>query len=149
MSSLSTRRRWAAGLLAAYLGILGILVLTPLSFARIVAVLGDALNTALAGVLGGVLGPGGFGSGWVEFAANIVLFVPFGLLVVLLFRRFWWGVVAALALSAAIELVQAVIPSRTASLRDVVANVAGASVGAVIAWLIERRSRSRATTRAR
>lgn len=81
----------------------------------------------------------------VESAANAALFVPFGALCAA-----WLGwrpvraVVTATALSGltslAAELVQArLLPERTLDLRDVVANVAGAALGAVVAALLARR----------
>jgi len=82
-----------------------------------------------------------FGSGWLEFLANILMFVPLGLLLTLLFAHPWRGVVLALLLSAGAELAQFVLPSRHPSLRDVLANVAGAAIGAAIAWLLVLRRR--------
>ena len=82
-----------------------------------------------------------FGSGWLEFLANILMFVPLGLLLTLLFAHPWRGVVLALLLSAGAELAQFVLPSRQPSLRDVLANVAGAAIGAAIAWLLVLRRR--------
>ncbi|MCR2764189.1 VanZ family protein [Microbacterium sp. zg.B48] len=81
-----------------------------------------------------------FGSGWFEFAANVVLFVPLGLLLTLLFAHPWRGVMLALGVSAAAELAQFLIPSREPSLRDVLANVGGAALGAGLAWLVLRRA---------
>ncbi|SDQ43962.1 VanZ family protein [Microbacterium sp. cf332] len=74
--------------------------------------------------------------GRIEFAANIVLFVPFGWCAAIGWRR-WHAVVipAALAISVVIELAQgALLVERTSSVLDVVANTAGATVG----WLIAR-----------
>ncbi|HWI30263.1 MAG TPA: VanZ family protein, partial [Microbacterium sp.] len=90
------------------------------------------------------LGITAFGSGWFEFIANIMFFVPLGLLLTLLVRRPWVGVLLALALSACAELAQGLLPARTASVRDVLANVLGAAIGAAIAWAIiaARRRRS-------
>lgn len=72
---------------------------------------------------------------------NVVLFVPVGaLLVVVLGRRWWWATLAAAALSGAIELVQLVFLAREASWGDVVANTAGALVGALVSDLLRRRA---------
>ena len=84
-----------------------------------------------------------FGSGWLEFVANILMFVPLGLLLTLLFAHPWRGVVLALLLSGGAELAQFVLPSRQPSLRDVLANVAGAAIGAAIAWVFVLRRRRR------
>jgi len=71
----------------------------------------------------------------VDFVANIVFFVPIGLLAALLLPwRVWWlGMPIGLALSAALELGQAVfLPERYASLTDVIANTLGAVIGALL-----------------
>ena len=67
-----------------------------------------------------------------ELAANIAMFIPLGLLAaVLATRRPWWTIaLGALVISVAIEAIQgALLPERTASLRDVLGNTAGAVVG--------------------
>lgn len=101
----------------------------------------------LTGVLRDDLGWSAVRQGWVEFGLNIALFAPLGLLVTMLFRRVWLGVVTALALSVAAEAVQEFLPGRLASLRDVLANVVGAAIGALIAWIILRRLRGGAAPR--
>jgi VanZ family protein len=70
----------------------------------------------------------------VEFTANIVFFVPVGLIVVLLvgLRRWWWGAVAGFVISGSVELGQLLfLPDRFASLDDVLSNTAGALLGAL------------------
>lgn len=77
--------------------------------------------------------------GMVEFASNIVLFIPAGLLLVVLAgARFWWlGPLGGLLGSGAIEVAQLVLlPARTASPRDIVANTSGAVIGTVLALLV-------------
>ncbi|WP_194291343.1 VanZ family protein [Cumulibacter manganitolerans] len=93
--------------------------------------------------LQGITGWAAIRSGWVEFAANILMFVPLGCLLSLLARRRWHGTVLALALSVAAEIAQIVIPSRQPSLRDVLGNFSGAAVGAVLAWLLVAWARRR------
>jgi glycopeptide antibiotics resistance protein len=80
----------------------------------------------------------------IETAANLLLFVPLGaLLGLVLPRRMPLVLGIALAATVAIELAQAVLlPERTPSLRDVLANLCGAAVGLGIA-LLARRSRQR------
>ncbi|ROP65044.1 VanZ family protein [Curtobacterium sp. ZW137] len=79
--------------------------------------------------------PDWFGYGALEFTANVLFFVPLGLLVVLLLggRRWWVGAVAGLLVSTAIESGQALfLPARFASFDDVLANTSGAAIGALI-----------------
>lgn len=88
--------------------------------------------------------------GKVEFAANILLFVPFGVILALrLHRRFWWlSVVIAAAVSAAVELAQAIfLPERVPAFSDIVANTSGALVGALLVLVLWSISRRRALAR--
>ena len=71
----------------------------------------------------------------VEASANVVLFVPLGVLVLLWFRS--WSLLAAvgvaLVTTIAIELLQQVLrPERFASLSDVVANTLGGLIGGLL-----------------
>ncbi len=120
-----------------------VLLLSPLSPSDVIAM--------LAGWMRGVLGWGEFRQGWIEFPANVLLFVPMGLLLTLLVRRPWSGALVAVLLSVCAELVQTLLPARVASLRDVIANALGAVIGAGMAWLVirHRRARPTETTRAR
>ncbi|WP_158604493.1 VanZ family protein [Nocardioides mangrovicus] len=71
---------------------------------------------------------------WFGAGLNVVLFVPLGVLVVLLVRWPWWAAtLLAVWVSAGIELVQ-VIPvlHRVASLEDVITNTTGGFAGALI-----------------
>jgi hypothetical protein len=83
--------------------------------------------------------------GRVEFAANVALFVPFGLLLGALFRRGrrWIAFLLCVAGSGAIELGQAVfLPGRFASLADVAANSIGGGIGVLVVALVARAVRS-------
>lgn len=131
----SFSRRWVLVCLGVYAFACAIVVLTPVSYAKIVHAIAEWLESA-----GGITG---FGSGWIEFAANILMFLPLGFLLTLLFRHPWYGVALALALSIAVELAQIVIPSRQPTLRDIAANTAGAAIGAALAWLVVLRRRRR------
>lgn len=87
----------------------------------------------------------------IEVVANIVLFVPLGLLTALaLPRRRWLAVPIALMVTVVIEVGQALLlEQRTPSVRDVLANLVGAAIGAGLAMLMIRRSaRSRAVSEA-
>ncbi|QGQ20253.1 VanZ family protein [Cellulomonas sp. JZ18] len=82
----------------------------------------------------------------VEAVANVVMFVPFGVLVGLLLgvRRWWVVVLLGFATSVVIETVQRVVPERFSTVQDVVMNTLGAAVGvAVLAWWLARRARRR------
>lgn len=69
-----------------------------------------------------------------ERLANVALFVPVGLFLLLLFgTRFWWVAgVAAFAMTSAIETAQRSIPGRVPDDGDIAANTLGALVGIVI-----------------
>jgi glycopeptide antibiotics resistance protein len=78
----------------------------------------------------------------VQFAANVALFVPLGVLVLLMWRRVGvlQATVASAAVAALIELLQYLVrPERLASLLDVVANTLGAAIGAGMVWVARRR----------
>jgi glycopeptide antibiotics resistance protein len=75
-----------------------------------------------------------------EFAANIAMFVPIGVLFAMIAgpRRWVWALVAAGGLSLAVELAQIPIADRISDPRDLLANTGGAAVGIAIAgvgWL--------------
>ena len=76
--------------------------------------------------------------GWItydllEFAANVVFFIPLTILLTLLIggSRWWFAVLVAVAGSMAIEVGQMLfVAARFATLQDVAANALGALVGA-------------------
>ena len=83
----------------------------------------------------------------VEAIANVVLFVPYGVLGGLLVRRGrWWAVlVVASATSAAIETAQRALPTRYPTLQDWLLNTLGAALGlALLALVLRHRRRSAA-----
>ncbi|WP_417563747.1 VanZ family protein [Microbacterium sp.] len=114
--------------LGCYVLIAGLILLAPVSYGGIIHVLAAGLRS--------VPGIPAFGDGWVEFVANIVLFVPMGFFLTLLFRHPLFGAVIGIAASAAVEIAQIVIPDRTPTVRDILSNSIGAAVGALLAWLI-------------
>ncbi len=72
----------------------------------------------------------------LEIIANVLVFVPIGILAFLLVpRRFWpLAIVLGPALSLSIEVLQRlVLPHRAATLTDVVANSGGALIGVALA----------------
>ena len=91
-----------------------------------------------------------------ELLANVALFVPVGLFLLLLFgTRLWWVAgAAAIALTSAIELAQRSIPGRVPDERDIAANTLGALIGIVIGVVLTlpatlRRSRDARARRER
>ena len=127
--------RWAIWGLAAYVVVVAFIVLAPVSYSDIVVAIWSWVRNGL--------GIDSFGAGWVEAAGNVVMFIPLGFLLTLVFRHPWYGTVLALVLSAGVELAQIVIPDRVTSLRDVVSNTLGAAIGAFLAWLIVLRREHR------
>ncbi len=88
----------------------------------------------------------------VEFAANILLFIPLGIILVLrLPRKLWWlAIVIAAVFSGAVELAQAIfLPARVPAWSDIVANTAGAFIGAILVLMVWSWSRRRARHAAR
>ena len=88
----------------------------------------------------------------VEFAANILLFIPLGIILVLrLPRKLWWLAIAiAAAFSGAVELAQAIfLPARVPAWSDIVANTSGAFIGAILVLVVWSLSRRRALHAAR
>ncbi|WP_244929835.1 VanZ family protein [Nocardioides sp. W7] len=90
-----------------------------------------------------------------EFLANIALFVPVGLFLLLLFgTRFWWvAAAAAFAMTSAIETAQRSIPGRVPDERDLAANTTGAVIGIAVGVVLTlpatlRRNRARRARRA-
>ena len=89
----------------------------------------------------------------IEFGANIALFVPVGLFVVLLAgaRRWKLGILVGFAATCTIELGQLVfLTGRVATPYDVVANTGGAVIGALLAvaaLAVLRRVRARVPAR--
>jgi VanZ family protein len=84
----------------------------------------------------------------IEFAANVLLFVPLGVLTLTALPRQRWvrGVALAAAASIAIELAQTIaLPERTASWRDIIANSTGGAIGVLTVAIWRAATRRRAT----
>lgn len=76
---------------------------------------------------------------FVEFTANVIFFIPLGLILSFALHRFWFACVLGLVTSALIELGQLLLlPNRYATLTDVVANTLGTCLGAGLWLLITR-----------
>ncbi|MEU4015252.1 VanZ family protein [Microbacterium sp. NPDC028030] len=126
-------RAWALVLAIPFLAGLAALTLTP-----------SRIEQAMPNLLDVVLGVA-HRLGWnsldftrLEIIANILVFVPVGILAfVLLPRRVWLlALLAGPVLSVAIETAQRVaLPHRAATVTDVLANSTGAAVGVALAVL--------------
>ncbi len=83
--------------------------------------------------------------GRIEFAANIVMFVPIGLFgALVLVRHSWLVVPIAVAASIAIEVFQSArLAERVGTPRDVIANGLGALLGYLCSLLVLRVARRR------
>lgn len=105
------------------------------------------IGVALARVLG-YLHQHGIPS-WVDYAfveasANVVLFIPVGVVAALAFPRwrFWQVVTFGFAVSGCIEICQGLfLPARFASPMDLAVNTVGTVLGAVLALLWRRQTR--------
>jgi glycopeptide antibiotics resistance protein len=139
----SRARQWVAlSLLAGYAVVVALATLTPTAF-------DDVLQPSLREMLNALHGsglPGWFGLNTLEFSANILMFVPltFALSLLMPFRLWWLPLLIGPALSVVIELTQAfVLSGRVPSVRDVIANSAGAVIGTLIAYWLRRVVRAR------
>ena len=87
-------------------------------------------------------------SHWTRFdvVVNVIAYAPFGFFVALTPRRpstrFVVALVAGAALSATLETTQMFLPSRDASTLDLLANVAGTTLGALLAIAAVRSARA-------
>jgi glycopeptide antibiotics resistance protein len=126
------RARWVLLAAGAYGLVLALIALCPTPVDRNVAVTELGPVAWLTRQLG--LQPWE-GYHLVEASANVVLFVPLGVLV-LLWRTDWgWlpATLLAFAVTVGIEVLQDVLrPERVASAGDVVANTLGGAIGALL-----------------
>lgn len=126
---------------AAYLVVVGFVVWSPQPTD------GTGIAEAVARWLASLVGlPFGPIFGVLEFAANVAMFVPFGVLALTAYRwmRVWSAALAGLVTSGVIEGVQLFLPTRYATVSDLVANTAGALLGALLVAAV-RRARTRPT----
>lgn len=129
----------------AYLGVVGWVTLTPQAEAR-----QDGLLWALALVFDRHAATEWITFNLLEFVANVLLFLPFGVFFVLLFGRgrWWLAILLGIALTAGIEFAQQFIPNRVSDVRDIVSNSMGAVIGTVFA-LVVTAAKARRLRRAR
>ncbi|KAA0977540.1 VanZ family protein [Paeniglutamicibacter gangotriensis] len=130
-------RSWALGVLLAYLAFVLVVALAlKLGEMPLPEIVFRFLQeTQERGYLTGVR------FGHVEAAANVLFFVPLGVLLPLVLRehRFLLGWLAAVGLSVGIEAAQFFfLASRVGSIRDIVCNALGAAIGVLLCLVIVR-----------
>jgi glycopeptide antibiotics resistance protein len=120
---------WARVLLPVYLLAVAVIIFSP----------SDDSGAGILDWLADFLGAPAYAA--VEFTANIVMFVPFGVLVRLASVRLRWWMILALGFltTVTIELTQSTLPSRYSTVSDVVANTLGTAVGLGLTWAVVRR----------
>lgn len=143
MSTARPRRRNAVLAGVAVLCLAGVLVVGYLP-SRVDGGAEPAVRRVLAW-LQGMGAPEWVNYDFADFVANVGFFVPIGLVAALLLPwRVWWlAMPIGAALSAALELGQALfLPERYASWSDVLANTLGAVLGAFVGAAIRVRGLS-------
>jgi hypothetical protein len=122
-------RRAARVALAAYAAFLAFVLLNPSADVPSSSVSWLAETASRIGLPGPLVVPGR-----VEFVANVLILIPLSFLGSVLLPRLTWRDWTAygFVLSGTVELVQALLlPARSATFADVVANTSGALLGAV------------------
>lgn len=74
----------------------------------------------------------------VEFTANVLMFIPVGMFLLLLYgRRWWWASIGTgIALTCLIEFVQRFLPDRVSDVSDIIANSIGTVIGVLFALAV-------------
>ncbi|MDM4763932.1 VanZ family protein [Galbitalea sp. SE-J8] len=140
-----TARHWWIGATTCGVLVIAILVITlsPEPVDRPYAAIVDAIVSNVRAVPG----LGWFDYDWLERLSNVVMFAPLGAIVTVLSGRWLAAVAVGLVLSSLVEIAQALLlPDRTASVSDVIANSAGAAIGGLIVVVV-RGIRARARRR--
>ncbi|MCK2026512.1 VanZ family protein [Microbacterium sufflavum] len=121
--------------LAAYLLFVGFTVWLPATV--------SAKVTGLVGIVARWVADAGIASYYqsafvLEILANVVLFIPVGLLLPFVWSRLrlWQIVLIGGLMSVLIESVQGLMPSRFPTLSDVIANTTGTLIGALAAMVL-------------
>jgi glycopeptide antibiotics resistance protein len=134
----SRARRIAAVLLVTYVLLVGCIVFWPGSDLN-----GRAIEWTTH-AFARLVGPHRLSESAVEFAANVLLFIPLTFLGSMLKPGWWRWVLIAFGLTVGIEVLQMlVLPDRSATVRDVVANTIGGMLGACAGTAVARPSRGR------
>jgi glycopeptide antibiotics resistance protein len=136
----SDHRVLIAGLFAVYLALLVWAVLWKLGVPSLHG--GDTRAVKLVPFVAG----DGYGvNSPAEMAANVALFVPFGLYLGMLVPRWGWGGIAAIAatVSIGLETAQYVLAVGSSDVTDVILNTAGAVTGLALLAVARRVLRKR------
>lgn len=117
----------------AYLGLVGLVTLTPLSERS-----EGNLLLRLADFFDRYSATDWISFGFLEFWANVAMFVPIGLFFLLLLgrRRWWLAILLGVALTCGIEFAQQFIPNRVSDPRDLQSNSLGAAIGTLLALVL-------------
>ncbi|OUE25284.1 VanZ family protein [Clavibacter michiganensis] len=123
---------------ALYLGLVAWITLSPEPYDRRL----DGLLFRALRVLQRHEGTSWITYSFVEGAANVAMFLPVGMfLVLLLGRSRWWLAIAlGVGLSALIETAQVFLPTRVSDVRDLLHNGLGALLGVVLVLILTARS---------
>ena len=73
-----------------------------------------------------------------ELIQNLLLFMPFGFGLALVWRRRWSLVATGALLSLAVEVIQQWLPGRDPSVGDILCNTIGTALGAALVWTAPR-----------
>lgn len=129
-------RPFAAILLGLYTAFLLVITIGPIP-QRLVG--SEAPNGVLSLDTWGAAATWGSGT-FFEFAVNVLLFVPWGVLALFAFGQRLWGLAAILGVGLTLGIEIAQIPlARISDPRDLVANTAGVLVGLGLTALMQRR----------
>lgn len=132
-----TLHRIALGLMAAYLVALSLIVFWP-----------TPVDRPAAGTIRQIVSwlhdhgmPAFIGYSQIEFSANILLFVPMGIIAAVWTKRAWLGLGIGILTSCIIELSQSLfLAARFPSALDILANTLGAGIGAGVYFFSHRQA---------
>ena len=135
MTATNRARRWAAVILVIYTAVAAFVGVVPRPIDR-------GVTPWIRGRLDYMHRHGlreWIGYDFVEYAAHVVLFVPFGILAVVAVGRglAWLAVVAGIAVSVLVEVGPSVVGAGSApDMFELLLNVVGVVAGAVIGWAV-------------
>lgn len=133
-------------LIVVYLGAVGWITLDPAPGDPA----GNPLLRSLLRAVSAVPGLQWVDYGVAEFSANVLLFVPMGVLFTVLLSRWRWWLALAVGVAATltIEFVQLFLPARFSDPRDLLANTLGTLLGIALVSVVARRPAGQGARRA-